>query len=51
MQGANAQKVDSTQRLAKLRELMSKKDNSVNAIVVPSQDQRKFIAFAAFDLA
>lgn len=41
--GANgAQTVDTSQRLADLRALMAKKENNVQAFVVPSEDQRMF---------
>ena len=39
---ANAHTVDTSQRLSKLRELMKLKYNSVNAVVIPSEDQRKW---------
>jgi Xaa-Pro aminopeptidase len=42
MGAAGAQTVDTSKRLAGLRELMGRKDNSVQAFVVPSEDQRKF---------
>jgi hypothetical protein len=35
------QTVDTTKRLAGLRELMSREDNAVKAYVVPSEDQRE----------
>lgn len=41
MAAAEAQTVDTTKRLAGLRELMKLKENSVQAFVVPSEDQRK----------
>jgi hypothetical protein len=34
------QKVDTSHRLAALRALMSKKENNVSVLVVPSEDQR-----------
>lgn len=39
---AAAQTVDTSNRIAKLRELMNEKDNSVKAFVVPSEDQREY---------
>jgi hypothetical protein len=39
--------VDTTSRLAKLRELMKAEDNSVQALVVPSEDQRKSLAISS----
>ncbi|KZP17479.1 putative Xaa-Pro aminopeptidase P [Athelia psychrophila] len=36
---AAAQTVDTSNRIAKLRELMNEKDNSVKAFIVPSEDQ------------
>jgi Xaa-Pro aminopeptidase len=41
MGAAGAQTVDTSSRLARLRELMEAKENSVQAFVVPSEDQRK----------
>lgn len=38
-----AQKVDTTSRLEKLRELMRKPENKVNAYIVPSEDSRMYI--------
>jgi len=35
--------VDTTERLAKLRELLKKPENNVKAFVVPSEDQRMYI--------
>jgi Xaa-Pro aminopeptidase len=34
--------VDTTERLAKLRELLKKPENNVKAFVVPSEDQRMY---------
>ena len=34
--------VNTTDRLAKLRELMCHPDNAVTAVVVPSEDQREY---------
>ena len=42
MGAAGTQTVDTSSRLAKLRELMDEKDNSVKAFVVPSEDQREY---------
>lgn len=39
---AAAQTVDTSNRIAKLRELMNEKDNSVKAFIVPSEDQREY---------
>lgn len=39
---AVAQTVDTSKRLAGLRELMNQKENSVKVLVVPSEDQREF---------
>jgi hypothetical protein len=39
---ANSQTVDTSERLLKLRELMKLQSNSVNAVVIPSEDQRKW---------
>lgn len=39
--GAGAQTVNTTQRLADVRKLMAKKEYSVQALVVPSEDQRE----------
>jgi hypothetical protein len=41
--------VNTTDRLAKLRELMSHPDNAVTAIVVPSEDQREYYITSACD--
>lgn len=35
------QTINTSERLAKLRELMRQKENDVNAYVVPSEDQRE----------
>jgi len=35
--------VDTTERLAKLRELLKKPENNVKVFVVPSEDQRMYI--------
>lgn len=45
MAAAEAQTVDTTKRLAGLRELMKEKENSVQAYVVPSEDQRKYFSW------
>ena len=41
MGAAEAQTVDTSKRLADLRELMKREENRVQAYVVPSEDQRK----------
>lgn len=50
MATAEAQTVDTTKRLAGLRELMKQKENSVQAFVVPSEDQRKSSSWCTLDL-
>lgn len=45
MGAAGAQTVDTSKRLARLRELMNQKDNCVQTYVVPSEDQRMFCIF------
>jgi hypothetical protein len=45
MGAAGAQTVDTSKRLARLRELMNQKDNYVQTYVVPSEDQRTFCIF------
>jgi hypothetical protein len=42
MGAAGVETVNTTQRLAGVRELMAKKEHSVQALVVPSEDQREF---------
>jgi hypothetical protein len=39
---SKTQTVDTTERLAALRVLMSNPDSSVGALFVPSEDQRKY---------
>lgn len=39
---ANSHTVDTSERLSKLRELMNLRRNAVKAIVIPSEDQRKW---------
>ncbi len=41
---ASAQKVDTTQRLAALRDLMRNQSPAVDAYVVPSEDARKIVS-------
>jgi Xaa-Pro aminopeptidase len=41
MGAVGTQTVNTTVRLAALRELMSKKENNVDVFVVPSEDQRE----------
>ena len=41
MGAIGTQRVDTTARLAALRELMAKEENNVDAFVVPSEDQRE----------
>lgn len=50
MATAEAQTVDTTKRLAGLRELMKQKENTVQAFVVPSEDQRKSSSWCTLDL-
>jgi Xaa-Pro aminopeptidase len=45
MGAAGAQTVDTSKRLAALRELMNHTENSVQAFVVPSEDQRKLFTY------
>lgn len=40
--GAGAQTVNTTQQLTGVRKLMAMKEYSVQALVVPSEDQREF---------
>ena len=42
MTGAVSQTVNTTKRLAGLRELMNREDNLVKAYIVPSEDQRPY---------
>jgi hypothetical protein len=41
MGAVGTQMVDTSARVAALRELMAKKENNVDAFVVPSEDQRE----------
>lgn len=43
MGAIGAQTVNTTERLASLRELMGKTENSVQAFVIPSEDQREWL--------
>ena len=43
---AAVQKVDTTSRLTRLRELMGKPENDVTAYVIPSEDQRAYISIS-----
>jgi Xaa-Pro aminopeptidase len=46
MANAEAHTVNTTERLAKLRELMKKEEYNVEAFVVPSEDQREHMQFS-----
>lgn len=40
MDAAEIQKVNTTRRLRALRELMNQENYDVNAVIIPSEDQR-----------
>jgi Xaa-Pro aminopeptidase len=41
MGASGTRTVDTTERLAKLRELLKKPENNVKVFIVPSEDQRR----------
>jgi len=50
MGAIGTQMVDTTARVAALRELMAKQENNVDAFVVPSEDQRELFGYHQYEM-